>query len=430
MKKILLLFVAVLMLALALGCSDNGAQGEFSSMEESSKNTDTDKKSHENNEATDDKSQSSTASSDKTDDKQEAENEGAGQESFVVTHTAVIEIENYGTIELELYGDEAPVTVVNFAKLANSGFYNGLTFHRIIEGFVMQGGCPNGNGTGGSDKSITGEFAVNGSENSVSHVRGAISMARSSSQYYDYYYYNTASSQFFIVHEDATYLDGNYAAFGMVTNGMDVVDDVCQSAVVEDSNGTVAKENQPVIKSVTVSCISEKFLEKTPVATHTATIEIEDYGTIKLDLYGNIAPITVENFVNLANRGFYDGLTFHRIIVDFMMQGGCPEGNGTGDSGTDIKGEFLVNGVYNTISHVRGVISMARGNDPDSGSCQFFIVHKDSPHLDDNYAAFGMVTEGLDVVDRICAEAKPTDNNGTIPRENQPVIKSITVSAK
>lgn len=418
------------MLALAVGCSDNGAQGALSSMAESNKNTDTGKKSHENTEETDEKNQSSTAYGDKTDDKQEDKNEGAKQESFVVTHTAVIEIENYGTIELELYGEEAPVTVVNFAKLANSGFYNGLTFHRIIEGFMMQGGCPKGNGTGGSEKNITGEFTANGFDNSISHLRGVISMARSGSQYYDYYYYNTASSQFFIVHEDAAFLDGNYAAFGMVTKGMDVVDAVCQSAVVEDSNGSVAKENQPVIKSVAVSCVSEKFLEKTPVATHEATIEIEGYGTIRLDLYGNIAPITVGNFVNLANRGFYDGLTFHRIIEDFVMQGGCPEGNGTGDSGADIKGEFLINGVYNTISHVRGVISMARGNDPDSGSCQFFIVHKDSPHLDDNYAAFGMVIEGLDVVDRICAEANPVDNNGTIPRENQPVIKSITVSAK
>ena len=348
----------------------------------------------------------------------------------VVTHKATIEIEDYGTIELDLYGKEAPVTVVNFANLANSGFYNGLTFHRIIEGVMMQGGCPNGTGSGGSGKNITGEFSENGSKNSISHVRGVISMARSGHQTYDYYYYNSASSQFFIVHEDSTHLDGKYAAFGMVTEGMDVVDSVCTSVPVTDTNGTVSAQNQPKIKSVKVECVSEDFMPKEPVVTHTATIKIEGYGTIELDLYGNIAPITVENFAKLANEGFYNGLTLHRIIEDFMMQGGCPEGNGTGDSGTDIKGEFLLNGVYNNISHVRGVISMARGNEPDSGSCQFFIVHKDSPHLDDNYAAFGMVTSGIEVVDKICTDAEPSDSNGTIPADKQPVITSITVTEK
>ena len=348
-----------------------------------------------------------------------------------VTHKATIEIEDYGTIELDLYGEEAPITVLNFERLANQGFYDGLTFHRVIEDFMMQGGCPNGNGTGKSDKNITGEFKANGSDNSISHVRGVISMARSGDANYDYYYYNTGSCQFFIVHEDSTFLDGNYAAFGMVTSGMDVVDDICTGVSAENENGIVEKENQPVIKSINVTCISEKFKEKTPVATHTATIEIENYGTIEMELYGNIAPITVENFVKLANQGFYDGLTFHRIIKDFMMQGGCPKGDGTGDSGTDIKGEFLLNGVYsNRLSHVRGVVSMARGNDPDTGSSQFFIVHKDSTHLDDNYAGFGKVTKGMDIVDKICTEAEPTDNNGTIPKESQPVIKSIKVTEK
>ena len=355
---------------------------------------------------------------------------GGSESAFETTHTATIEIENYGTIELDLYGKEAPVTVMNFANLANSGFYNGLTFHRIIETFMMQGGCPNGLGNGGSGKNITGEFSENGFNNSISHVRGVISMARSGSQYYDYYYYNSASSQFFIVQEDSTHLDGKYAAFGMVTDGMDVVDSICSTVPVTDTNGTVASQNQPKIKSIKVECVSEEFMPKEPEVTHTAIIEINGYGTIELELYGNIAPITVENFEKLANSGFYNGLTFHRIIKDFMMQGGCPEGNGTGDSGTDIKGEFLLNGVYNPISHVRGVISMARGNELDSGSCQFFIVHQDSPHLNDNYAAFGKVTSGMDVVDRICTELEPIDSNGTIIASQQPVITSITVTKK
>ena len=352
-------------------------------------------------------------------------------DGFVATHKAVIEIENYGTIELDLYGDVAPITVVNFAKLANDGFYNGLTFHRIIEDFVMQGGCPNGLGNGGSGKNITGEFTANGVNNTLSHVRGVISMARSGHQTYDYYYYNTASSQFFIMHKDSPHLDGNYAGFGMVTSGMDVVDKICTGVYQTDENGSILKESQPVIKSVTVECLDDKFKEEAPVVTHEAVIEIENYGTIKLDLYGNVAPITVENFEKLASQGFYNGLTLHRIIKDFMMQGGCPKGDGTGDSGTDIKGEFLTNNVYtNMVSHVRGVISMARGNEPDSASSQFFIVHKDSPHLDYNYAAFGIVTEGMDVVDRICEEANPTDSNGTIAKENQPIIKSVTVTKK
>ena len=161
--------------------------------------------------------------------------------------------------------------------------------------------------------------------------------------------------------------------------------------------------------------------------THTAVITIENYGTITVDLDGNIAPKTVENFVTLAESGFYDGLTFHRIKEGFVMQGGDPKANGTGGSGTKIVGEFNKNGVANPLSHTRGAISMARAKDFNSASSQFFIVHKDSTQLDGQYAVFGYVTEGMDVVDKICADAKPTDGNGTIPREAQPVITSIVI---
>lgn len=158
-----------------------------------------------------------------------------------------------------------------------------------------------------------------------------------------------------------------------------------------------------------------------------AEIVVKDYGTIKLELDADTAPITVENFVALANDGFYDGLTFHRIISGFMIQGGDPEGNGTGSS-DPIKGEFSYNGVENDISHVRGVISMARRGDSfDSGSCQFFIVHEDSTFLDGQYAGFGHVTEGMDVVDAICADAKPYDNNGSILAEEQPIIETVRI---
>ena len=160
-------------------------------------------------------------------------------------HHAKIVVKNYGTIALELDADVAPITVENFANLVNEGFYNGLTFHRIISGFMIQGGDPLGNGTGGSSKTIKGEFASNGVKNSISHVRGTISMARSSMP-------NSASSQFFIVHEDSTFLDGQYAAFGIVTSGMEVVDKICADTAVEDDNGTVAKNNQPVIEKITM----------------------------------------------------------------------------------------------------------------------------------------------------------------------------------
>ena len=160
---------------------------------------------------------------------------------------------------------------------------------------------------------------------------------------------------------------------------------------------------------------------------HHAGIVIKDYGSIEVELDADTAPIPVTNFVKLAQDGFYDGLTFWRIIDGFMMQGGDPKGDGTGGADETIKGEFSSNGVKNDISHVRGTISMARSSDPDSASSQFFIVQSDSTFLDGDYAAFGHVTEGMDVVDQICKDAKPTDDNGTIKADEQPVIESIQI---
>ena len=163
--------------------------------------------------------------------------------------------------------------------------------------------------------------------------------------------------------------------------------------------------------------------------THTAVIDIENYGAIELALCGKTAPKTVERFVTLAESGFYDGLTFHRIMDGFMMQGGCPEGTGRGSWEENLYGEFAANGFKNDLSHHRGVISMARANDYNSASCQFFIMHRDGHEwsLDGSYAAFGYVTDGIEVVDAVCAAAKPTDNNGTIPAAEQPKILSVTV---
>lgn len=160
-------------------------------------------------------------------------------------HNIVISVENYGDIKVELDGDVAPISVTNFVKLAKDGFYNGLTFHRIIDGFMIQGGDPKGNGTGGSSETIKGEFSANGVTNTISHARGVISMARSQS-------FDSASSQFFIMQSDNTSLDGQYAAFGHVTEGMEIVDKICKDTTVQDDNGTVDAKDQPKITSITV----------------------------------------------------------------------------------------------------------------------------------------------------------------------------------
>ena len=153
------------------------------------------------------------------------------------------------------------------------------------------------------------------------------------------------------------------------------------------------------------------------------TITMENGDTIKAELYPDIAPNTVNNFISLVKKGFYDGLIFHRVINGFMIQGGCPDGTGMGGPGYQIKGEFLQNSFDNRLAHTEGVLSMARAMHPDSAGSQFFIMHKAAPHLDGAYAAFGKVTEGMDIVDKI-AET-PTDYNDR-PKTPQ-VIKSVTV---
>ena len=155
----------------------------------------------------------------------------------------------------------------------------------------------------------------------------------------------------------------------------------------------------------------------------TVTIEMENGGTIILELYPEIAPNTVNNFISLANKGFYNGLIFHRVINGFMIQGGCPDKDGTGNPGYSIAGEFSDNGFENDLKHTPGVLSMARAGDPDSAGSQFFIMHKEYPSLDGKYAAFGKVTEGQDVVDAIAG----TETDFQDRPEVQQVIRSVTV---
>lgn len=195
----------------------------------------------------------------------------------------------------------------------------------------------------------------------------------------------------------------------------------------EEAPEPISDEEAAEIGFTSGEDVDEATEEEQLTGKHHAEINIKDYGTIKVELDADAAPVTVTNFVDLANEGFYDGLTFHRIMEGFMMQGGDPKGNGTGGSDKQILGEFSSNGVDNDLSHTAGAISMARSSLPNSASSQFFIVHEDSTFLDGDYAVFGYVTEGMDVVDKICTDAKPVDNNGTIPADQQPVIESIKI---
>ena len=198
--------------------------------------------------------------------------------------------------------------------------------------------------------------------------------------------------------------------------------------------GETAGTEAPAKESSGAESTASKSEEQTAVyqgeqltGKHHVEITIKDYGTIAVELDADNAPISVTNFVKLAEEGFYDGLTFHRIISGFMIQGGDPNGNGTGGSKETIKGEFSANGVDNPLKHTRGAISMARSSKPDSASSQFFIMHQEAPHLDGQYACFGYVTEGIDVVDAICDAVQVEDRNGTVLPKNQPVIESIRV---
>lgn len=191
--------------------------------------------------------------------------------------------------------------------------------------------------------------------------------------------------------------------------------------------GCQSKKEEQAVQKQEEQSQEEQSQEDLLSGNYHAEITVKDYGTIKVELDADTAPITVTNFVDLANEGSYDGLTFHRIISDFMIQGGDPQGNGTGGAGKTIKGEFSANGVDNPISHERGVISMARSREYDSASSQFFIMHEDTDSLDGEYAAFGHVTEGMEIVDKICEDTEVEDGNGTVAAENQPVIETVKI---
>ena len=233
LKKLLICILTVGLLAMAAGCGSSKEEKVPQSSTITGETAGTEAPAKESSGA------ESTAS------KSEEQTAVYQGEQLTGKHHAEITVKDYGTIAVELDADNAPISVTNFVKLAEEGFYDGLPFHRIISGFMIQGGDPNGNGTGGSKETIKGEFSANGVDNPLKHTRGAISMARSSKP-------DSASSQFFIMHQDASHLDGQYACFGYVTDGMDVVDAICDAVQVEDRNGTVLPKNQPVIESIRV----------------------------------------------------------------------------------------------------------------------------------------------------------------------------------
>ena len=233
LKKLLICILTVGLLAMAAGCGSSKEEKVPQSSTITGETAGTEAPAKESSGA------ESTAS------KSEEQTAVYQGEQLTGKHHAEITVKDYGTIAVELDADNAPISVTNFVKLAEEGFYDGLTFHRIISGFMIQGGDPNGNGTGGSKETIKGEFSANGVDNPLKHTRGAISMACSSKP-------DSASSQFFIMHQDASHLDGQYACFGYVTDGIDVVDAICDAVQVEDRNGTVLPKNQPVIESIRV----------------------------------------------------------------------------------------------------------------------------------------------------------------------------------
>lgn len=379
---------------------------------------------------------------------------------FVLLHVKYTDANNKkqdGKIVIQLFPEYAPITVANFQSLVDSDFYDGLTFHRTIKNALIQGGDPKGTGRGNASTTVLGEFSSNGVQNPLSHVRGTVSMARALDP-------NSASCQFFILSTDHTDFDGNYAAFGQVIYGMETVDALSNSPVrynvetgelsfpkslitiveayfvtVEEqytASPTLAEQKPqtppstvvppnadtaPKMEDLDMTEIDVAHYQSTDSATDLVRMNVSytdrngtpQTGSIVIRLYEAVAPKTVANFQALVSQGFYNGLTFHRILSGgiSLLQGGDPYGNGTGGSGKTVTGEFESNGFVNNLSHVRGVISMARAQSYNSASCQFFILNSDRTQYDGSYAAFGYVVYGMETVGAM-AETETTYNAG------------------
>lgn len=374
-------------------------------------------------------------------------------------------IKDYGTVKFRLFPEYAEMGVDNFIKLAESGYYDGLTFHRIIKDFMIQGGDPNGNGSGGA--STWGGQFDGGTDPHLIHVPGALAYANSGStatngsQFYVVTGMQNITDDIFTLYESKGYsfsdnqkamykqvggtpfLDGGYTVFGQVIDGLDVVYRVQYAAT--DANDKPFLEDV-IIESVKVSKYNGEEIkwyisdydyddpaDAVPVnftapeeGDDIVVMDIKDYGVVKFRLFPEYAPKGVENFTELAKSGYYDGLTFHRIISDFMIQGGDPAGNGTG--GESAWGEEFDGGTYYNLIHAAGAVAYANSGSTDTNGSQFYIVTGEvfddaayesleasgysvrdaakeiystvggAPHLDGGYTVFGQVIDGLDIV--------------------------------
>ena len=300
-----------------------------------------------------------------------------------------ITLDNGVTLKGELYADSAPLACANFIRMANAGELNGLPLSAIGDGAYIQMDASSPE----NEAVITGEYLRNGYVNTTRHLRGTLTMDSGKES-------GTSVARYFVCLLDAPSLDGSFASFGSITEGLDALDAIAAEGGEE--------KTAPVVVSARADAkgfpddptnIHEEDMKKMQYPTF--TIQMADGGIMQGELYPDIAPNSVANFVALANSGFYDGLIFHRVIPGFMIQGGDPQGTGTGGPGYHIAGEFRANGVQNNLVHTKGVLSWARAQSNNSAGSQFFVMVADAPHLDGSYAAFGRVTQGLDVADRI-----------------------------
>lgn len=296
-------------------------------------------------------------------------------QSIWATEITLAHIEtNKGTITCQLYTKAAPLHSQNFIKLANEGFYKGLTFHRVVQGFVIQGGDPEGTGMGGPGYTIPAEIML-------PHKKGGLAMARTGDEVNPDR--ESSGSQFYINLNDLPQLDGGYTVFGQTVDGMDVVE-------------TIARRDKIIDVTIETKEVPDDQLK--PIELTVAVIETNK-GTIECELAEEYAPQHCQNFIKLAKEGFYDGLTFHRVVPDFVIQGGDPEGTGRGGPGYTIPAEI-------GLIHHRGALAAARTSDqvnPErrSSGSQYYICHKPLPQLDGKYSVFGFTIKGLDVVDKI-----------------------------
>ncbi len=337
----------------------------------------------------------------------------------------IINFDGYGKITLQLFPDVAPTTVNNFLELAQDEFYSDVLMHRVITDFMIQGGDPDGDGTGGSENRIIGEFSANNFENNLSHSRGVLSMARSQIN-------DSASSQFFIVHQDSVYLDGNYAAFGGVIKGFDVLDKI---ATAETDTSDRPLEDIK-IKSVQVELndyimgdteyaqeLTQDFFTPGEFRNETnpqVLITFSDEQQMTIELFPEVAPLTVEHFLAMIEDGTF--IDVPALYADETLMQFGPSVYTTGFE-TTVKGEFKANGINNELSHTRGVISLLRGTDYNSASNHFVILHQDDERWNGYLAGFGAITTGFETLDYIANLER--DDSGSITEEY--TIKSIEI---